>query len=54
MTIPLILNGFDEWSSGTRLGSGIRITDVAPTVARSMDIAPPANWQGRGIVPENG
>jgi predicted AlkP superfamily pyrophosphatase or phosphodiesterase len=51
MTIPLILKGFDAWSSGSRLGSGIRIIDIAPTVARWLGIAPPATWQGRAIVP---
>jgi predicted AlkP superfamily pyrophosphatase or phosphodiesterase len=48
MLVPLIVSG-PGISSGRRLEGSLKITDLAPTILRSLGMAAPPQWVGRAI-----
>jgi predicted AlkP superfamily pyrophosphatase or phosphodiesterase len=48
-TIPFIMKG-PGIPRGYRIERPVKITDVAPTVAKILEVAPPAEWIGEAIV----
>ena len=47
MTIPLIIKGKD-FKAGEKL-ENVSIKDIAPTVAKLLDIAPDKEWEGKSL-----
>lgn len=48
VTIPFILKG-PGIPKGVRIARPVRITDIAPTIAKIQGIPPPAHWIGEAI-----
>lgn len=48
MTIPFIIKGKD-FKPGEKL-ENVSIKDIAPTVAKLLDIAPDQAWEGKKLV----
>ena len=48
MTIPFIIKGKD-FKVGEKL-ENVSIKDIAPTVAKLLDIAPDQAWEGKSLV----
>ena len=48
MTIPFIIKGKD-FKAGEKL-ENVSIKDIAPTVAKLLDIAPDQAWEGKSLV----
>jgi len=48
-TIPLIMKG-PGIPRGYRIERPVKITDVAPTVAKILEVAPPPEWIGEAVV----
>ena len=47
MAIPLIIKGKD-FKAGEKL-ENVSIKDIAPTVAKLLDIAPDKEWEGESL-----
>jgi arylsulfatase A-like enzyme len=48
MTVPLFFYGSD-FEAGKILPDGISLLDIAPTIARIMNIEPEAEWEGKSV-----
>ena len=48
MTIPFIIKGKD-FKAGEKL-ENVSIKDIAPTVAKLLDIVPDQAWEGKSLV----
>lgn len=49
MTIPLLIAG-SRFTPGASLGEAVSIKDIAPTVAKLLDVPPVDEWEGTPLV----
>ena len=49
MTVPLLISGA-RFGSGVSLGDKVSIKDIAPTVAKLLDVPPVDEWEGTPLI----